>query len=363
MRIGIITFQRAYNYGAVLQAYALCRTINNIGYKCEVIDYHNPKFERNYRKISILKCKTLRDFLSAILYGKIRNAKRKTFLDFVESEVGISKNSYYSENIGEANSNYDIFVTGSDQVWNLNLTGNDWHFYLDFVNDEKKKISYAASIVALSNDESKEAEIRKRLCSFDHISLREKSGLKYVEKLGIADANLVIDPTLLVSREKWVDLSKRYTVSVDLPEKYLLAYFVSPTKTNIDHVRSLAAEVHLPIVLINYTHRKEENVINMTCVSPGQFVYLFDRATMVVTNSFHGTAFSINLNKDFLYVLNTQVPEKNERILTLVQLLGLEDRDFATADLNNPINWSLVNERLGFLRDESIKKLMSYIES
>ena len=362
MKIGIITFQRAYNYGAVLQAYALCKTLNELGYTCEVIDYHNARFEKDYRKISVLKSKSLREFVSALVHGKTRNAKRKAFVDFVESEVGISKKEYFTDNIKEANSEYEVFITGSDQVWNLNLTGNDWHFFLDFVSSEKKKISYAASIVALTNDEVREREIRSKLNGFNHISMREKSGLEYVKSLGFVDANLVIDPTLLVSREKWVGLSRNYIVKTALPEKYLLAYFVSPTKTNMDHVRRLADEVKLPVVLINYTHRKEEGMLNMTCVSPGQFVYLFDKACMVVTNSFHGTAFSINLNKDFLFVLNTQVPEKNERVLTLVRLLGLENRDFKTAKLDRRIDWDCVNQKLQALREQSIDILKRDIE-
>ena len=363
MKIGIITFQRAYNYGAVLQAYALCRTINELGYRCEVIDYHNARFEKDYRKVSVLRSKSLREIVSALVHGRTRNKKRQLFVDFVESEVGISKTAYYSNNIQEANSEYDIFVTGSDQVWNLNLTDNDWHFFLDFVSSVKKKIAYAASIVALSNDEDREREIRDKIDSFHHVSLREKSGLQYVKDLGIESAELVLDPTLLVSREEWIGLSNNYPIKTVLPDEFLLAYFVSPTKSNMDYVRCLADEIKLPIVLINYTHRKEDDMINMTCVSPGQFVYLIGRASMVVTNSFHGAAFSINLNKEFLFVLNSQVPEKNERLLTLVQLLGLEGRDFTTANLNISIDWNSVNEKLLVLRQHSIDVLKRYIEA
>ena len=347
MKVGIITFQRAYNYGAVLQAYALCQKINSLGFSCEVIDYHCEKFERDYKKISIFKAGSIREFISAIVNGKTRNKKRAKFIDFVEREISLSPQKYYCENIIDSNNEYDVFITGSDQVWNLNLTDEDWNFFLAFVRLEKKKISYAASIVAIDNDKEIENKIKNCLDSFSRITLRENSGVKYLLSLGYNSTKLVLDPTLLLTKEEWTELGKKYSMGMLLPKDYLLAYFVSPT--------------NLPIVLINYTHRKVDAVINLTTVSPGQFVRLFMNATMVITNSFHGTAFSINLNKDFLYVLNIEKPEKNERINTLVNLLELSERDFRFADINNEIDWTKVNKKLNKLRSESINILRDEI--
>ena len=362
MKVGIITFQRAYNYGAVLQAYALCETINHMGFSCEVIDYHNAKFDNIYKKISVLKSRNLREFLSAIVYGRIRNSKRKLFAEFVEKEIKVSKTEYSSENIKNSNPNYDVFITGSDQVWNLKLTNYDWNFFLVFVNSGKKKVSYAASIVAIDNDKEIEKEIIKALTELNHISLREKSGVNYVKSLGLPYPELVLDPTLLLTKEQWVELENRNPIFEKLPDRYLLAYFVSPTITNYDQMKSLGEEIDLPIVLINYTHQKVDGVINLLTVSPGQFVSLIDRACFVVTNSFHGTAFSINLRKDFLYILNTEIPQKNERILSLVEALDLTDRDFTKADLGNQINWDNVSKKLESLRKHSLGVLRNEIE-
>lgn len=361
MRVGIITFQRAYNYGAVLQAYALCRSVNALGYSCDVIDYHCSKFERDYRKVSIFKARNTREFVSAIVNGGVRNKKRSSFIDFVDTEIQLSDRQYFDNNISETNNIYDIFITGSDQVWNLNLTNNDWHFFLDFVKSDKKKLSYAASIVAVRSDNQTELQIKKMLSTFDHLTLREKSGIDYLMSLELDDIKLVLDPTLLLTQKEWTELADKYPINVMLPEKYLLAYFVTPTQTNYEQMKSLSEEMNLPIVLINYTHRKVEGVVNLTTVSPGQFIKLFLNASMVITNSFHGTVFSINLNKEFLYVLNVEKPEKNERILTIVELLGLKNRDFRIADINININWIDINLKLDSLRTQSLDILRSYI--
>jgi hypothetical protein len=359
MKIGIVTFQRAYNYGAVLQAYALCHKIRNLGFLCEVVDYHCERFEHDYKKISVFNVRSFRELISAIVNGKTRNKKRAKFIDFVEHEIPLSSNKYYSDNITDSNKEYDVFITGSDQVWNLKLTDGDWHFFLDFVNPERKKISYAASIVAINNDN--DVEIKRILDSFSHISLREISGMKYLSSLGFNNTKLVLDPTLLLTKEEWTELASKYLLEGLLPKQYLLAYFVSPTQSNYEQMKNLSKEVNLPIVLINYTHRKVDEVINLTTISPGQFVKLFMNATFIITNSFHGTAFSINLNKEFVYVLNTEKPEKNERINTLVDLLELTDRDFRFADINNRIDWMSVNQKLEELRRKSIDILQDEI--
>ncbi len=357
MKVGIVTFHRAYNYGAVLQAYALSHKLNDLGLSCDVIDYYCRKFEKDYRKVSPIKARNLREFISAIVNGAVRNKKRSTFVDFVECEIPLSINKYSDRNIVESNAVYDTFITGSDQVWNLDLTDGDWHFFLDFVKPEKKRFSYAASIVSIHDDKFKEERIKKCLASFSRLTLREKSGIEYLATLGFHQTDLVIDPTLLLTQQEWKMLGNKYPVNKLLPEKYLLAYFVSPTQINLEQVKSVSEETGLPVVMINYTHRKADGVINLTTVSPGQFVNLFMNATMVLTNSFHGTAFSIDFNKEFLYILNTEKPEKNERINTIVGLLGLAWRDFRYADIDKAIDWIEINRKLDELRKRSIEIL------
>lgn len=357
MKVGIITFQRAYNYGAVLQAYALCESINAFGYSCEVIDYHCPRFENDYKEIRILNCKTAREFVSALIYGRKRNKKRNAFVSFVENELRISEKKYYKDNISESNAIYDCFITGSDQVWNLSLTDEDWNFFLNFVDSDRKRISYAASIVSMGNSCDTEKQIIDALGHFSYISVREKSGVDYLTRLGIKRISLVLDPTLLFTSAQWCELANRHKTDYKLPAKYLLAYFVSPNDSTYKYMYKLSKTVNLPVVLINYTHHKVKGVTNLLYVSPGEFVSLFMNASMVITNSFHGTAFSINLNKEFYYIIHQDKKEKNERLLSLMDVLEIKDRDYTQDPSMRKINWDRVNKRLAQLRDLSINSL------
>ena len=365
MKVGIITFHRALNYGAVLQAYALSQVISRMGIECEVIDYHNNKFENEYKRISITSCKNYRQVASYFLFGRVRNRKWQSFIDFIQDNITLSQKKYTPDNIHESNSDYDVFITGSDQVWNLFLTGNDWHYFLDFVENNKRKVSYAASITTSGYDDKICSNILASLKNYHTVSVREQSGKQFIDSLSLPfHTHLVVDPTLLMNKNEWLALANLYPVTKRIPERYLLAYFVSPNEEYYREMYRISELMSLPIVLINYTHRRVKGVINMLSVSPGEFVNLFSKATFVVTNSFHGTAFSINLQRNFLYMLNRHNPEKNERILTLVEQLNLENRnvELYPSDIGSEIDWPSVTEKLALLRDQSILILKAEIQ-
>lgn len=362
LKAGIITFHRAANYGAVLQAYALNRAVTELGCQCEIIDYYNEVFEKNYRYISLKNCRSIRSFISAVLYGKIRNLKLKGFRDFVAQYCCLSRQSFGPETIQTLGPEYDVVITGSDQVWNLGLTGGDYHYFLDFVKTPVRRCSYAASIAGKANDPVQTERIRELLKSFDCITMREQSGKEYVDALEIGkETNVVLDPTLLLDKKAWRELGSSQKVESGLPEKYLLAYFVSPAEKHYEAARVMGEKLGLPVVLINYDHKKVKGMRNLRTVTPAQFVGLIDHADTVVTNSFHGTAFSINLQTDFVYLLNDEKPEKNVRIAGLVQALGLSDRELRTVDMTKQIPWANVAEKLEKIRQESLEILKNDI--
>lgn len=365
MKVGIITFHCALNYGAVLQAYALSQVIRRMGFECEVIDYHNHKFDNDYKRISIASCTNFRQVASYFLFGRIRNKRWQSFMDFIQDNILLSQKKYTADNIQESNNDYDVFITGSDQVWNLFLTSNDWHYFLDFVDTNKRKVSYAASIATSGYDDQICANIVALLKNYHTISVREQSGKQFIDALPLSfETHLVIDPTLLMNKNEWLALANLYPVTRRIPQRYLLAYFVSPNEEFYREMYRVSEQLSLPIVLINYTHRRVKGVINMLSVSPGEFVSLFSKAAFVVTNSFHGTAFSINLQRDFLYVLNRQNLAKNERIATLVKQLNLENRNVELwpSDSGSEIDWVSVTEKLSLLRDQSILVLQSELK-
>lgn len=358
MKVGIITFHQAFNYGAVLQAYALYKSVSKLGGECEIIDYRNTHFNNIYKKIDWKKSKNLRAFISAILFGKTRNRKIEGFMKFVDNNCKISSNTYSTESIDSIDNYYDVVITGSDQVWNLELTDEDYHYFLDFVPNGVRKCSYAASIVYNNISFGQEDHIKNLLLKFDYITLRENSGKSYISKLLEKDnISVVLDPSLLLNKNEWKNLAKDNVVNSILPNKYILAYFVSPNDDHYLQAKKISKQLGLPIVLINYTHKKIKGVVNMRTVSPGQFVYLIEHSEFVVTNSFHGTAFAINLQKNFTFILNEKHPEKNERITTLINALGLENRNIKDFSINEKIKWDIVTNKLEALRKYSLNEL------
>ena len=296
MKIGIITFQRAYNYGAVLQAYALCKTLNELGYTCEVIDYHNARFENDYRKITVLKSKSLREFVSALVHGKTRNAKRKAFIDFVESEVGISRKEYFTDNIKEANSEYEVFITGSDQVWNFDLSGNDETYLLKFIPEKDKKGAYAPSIGKTELTESEYSKLQA-IKDFGYLSARENTASDIIENITGNKPVLVPDPVFLLSKEEWREKEEKYK---GIPEKYVLIYkFADNDKKMTQFAYDYAKRNNCEIVIVQSSLKNADGAKVVRDASPGEFLWLIDNAQCVVTNSFHGTAFSILFGKEF----------------------------------------------------------------
>ena len=218
-RIGILTFHTAINYGAVLQAYALQKYLNEQGYDCEVIDYQCKKINDNY-KILKIKSKNLKKIIISFLKAPLLFLQRKKFKKFVINNIRLSNQKYYPYNITSSNKYYDCFITGSDQVWNLSLTNNDMSYFLDFAT--KKRISYAASNGTEEISEKDFKKVSNYLQKFSAISVREK-GLQnsLMNKISISIIK-VLDPVFLLDVESWNNLLPNFNCK----EKYILAYII-----------------------------------------------------------------------------------------------------------------------------------------
>mgnify|MGYP002625894998 CR=1 FL=1 len=342
MKVGIVTFQRAYNYGAVLQAYALCRSINTLGYPCEVIDYHCAKFEKDYRKVSIFNSKSLRSFVSAIVNGRVRNRKRKRFVDFVEKEIHLSNKQYYENNITEANEVYDIFITGSDQVWNywyanVKRYKNPLHaYFLDFGSDGTKRLSYAASWGVTKLPEDFVQAAKPLLAKFNYLGVREESGVDLCRQCGREDAEWVCDPTLLLGAETYRNLYAENKIRK--PEKnYILLYMLNNTcDFDIQSVYDFAAGRQLDVVYVTGNGVIDSRKKYFATIP--EWLYLVDNAEYVITNSFHCGVFSTIFHKQFGIVpLSGKLIGMNARFDSLFELRGtgnrfVTDRDFSVLE-------------------------------
>lgn len=351
MKIGIITFHNASNYGAALQAYALQRAINRYTeHECEIIDYINPVICSRISSEKIKRINSIESLAKMIIAYPYYTNKNKVFERFMRENANLSKRFYTAETIKKANEEYDIFITGSDQVLNLNLTDNDYNYYLAFASSTKKKCGYAVS--QGNYDISKSPEAIHYLKQFKLLSFREHSAMTALDEAYMMNTAHVMDPTFLLTKSDWLPL----TEYIKVPEKFILLYLVSPKPHDFMYVRQLAKQTRLPIYYINYNYAMHLGIHNLRCVTPGQFLFLIKNASYVVTNSFHGTALSINFNKKFTSEISREKKNANARINELLYSLNLESRlkQNKISDIEDDIDYETVNKKLVELREYSI---------
>lgn len=362
MKIGIITFHRPINFGAALQAFALSKKLDSMNVQNEIIDYRNEVQERQINNTNFKLAKGVKSKIKCLLFGRAYKKKEKKFRGFLNNNVNISENIYTKQNINETNKKYDMFMSGSDQVWNLNLTNKDYNYFLKFVKDKRQKKSYASSFGYSSIPDEYKEESKKYLEQYMSIAVREQQGKNIIFNLLNKECNVVLDPTLLLTKEEWLIYAKKPHFKI--PEKYILLYAVSPTASDYNIARKLAKREKMKVVLINYTMMHVIGMKNCLDIGPEEFLWLISNSSLVVTNSFHGTAFSINFNKPFFVRLSTKQNNGNSRIENLINLVDLKDRYIEEGSIKRNINidWKKTNDRILVERKKSIEYLKSCVE-
>ena len=355
MKIGIITFINTINFGASLQAYALQETLNKFGNDAEVIRYVNKEIEEK-EKNSSKKNISLKTIYKNLIMGKGIKKKILAFQKF-EGDNIVFGDELNNKTVDVVNSKYDLFITGSDQVWNMRITNADWNYALSFVNDDRKKISYAPSFGNDVFPDDKKEVMKKYLERFKAISVREKSGKDLINEICNRDAEVVLDPTLLLNKNDW---EKRIKFKPQM-NHYILVYFPHNKKKVFDFVYKLKEKTGLPVVYLSISPKIQKEVKTIYDASPDEFLGWINNADYVVTGSFHGTAFSLNLNKQFYY----EPSGKESRIGNLVNLTGTENRSIdnnVDCNIEKNINYSEVNQKLDEQRDKSLEWLKNAIE-
>lgn len=351
MKTGILTYHNTRNCGAVLQAYALQKTLFSLGIDNEIIDYRCRKIDDAYRLKHFGENRTAKELAKWALTIKNNKNAQKKFDAFKRDALQLST-VYDRATIHRANERFDAFITGSDQVWNFYLNGGDYTYLLDFAAEGKKKISYAASMGSAAAKKSDEAQIKKELLTFDAVSVREKPLQAYIRQtMGISPA-LVLDPTLLLGKEDY-DFPSDWKKPAG---SYIFVYTIAPTPHIDGAARALSEKTGYPVIWGHMSYRKKKGVQNATGLSPAAFVRYIKNAAYVLTSSFHGMAFSIIMEKQFFYDLDVNKQNNNARLETLSALLDLQGRELKNTDTQTapPIDYSIVGKKLDKWRQASI---------
>lgn len=366
MKVAVVTRHAVANYGSLLQAIATQTVIEKMGHTCQIINYIRKDESYERRELTILKRKpnwnaspvkrllylALRQPGSILVGRKFEKAQAK-YLNLTR------RYNSYEELIGDK-PKADIYLTGSDQVWGPTEDGSyDSCYCLSFTEDSDKRIAYAASFGRMNLTEEPQEFFKKWLHRYHHIALREDSAVELVSKMGIA-AEQVIDPTLLLSKEEWLPYVGK------APQKdYILIYQLHNDKRLNKYAKKVSKETGLPLIRISASAHQFCRG-GAFCFAPdlGTFLAYIKGATCLITDSFHGTAFAINFNTQFVEVLpNNGTHTRNLSILTMT---GLEDRilrDLSDVSLaTKKQDYSRVNEILKQQREHSYCVLKKMIE-
>lgn len=380
-KVAIITlFYKNYNYGGILQAYALQKAIEKIGYECEVVklDRSIKKADKSikgiFKKILIKIRKILTVFF---LYKRNRvvsrqlSVKREYFEAFMKENVKQTESVYNCNNINKLLPLYDIFISGSDQVWSP-VSGRPETF-LSFVPSTKLKISYAASFGADTISKEYADYIKPMLERYDAISVREQNAKQIVDTILQNEESVVsLDPTLLIQANEWDMVAKPIKALEN--KKYVLLYFIGEANDGwyrgYDYAR-FAKGVEIVNIAYNkmlYSKRDyEHSDISYYDVGPGEFLWLMKNAECILTDSFHGTVFSVIYHKTF-YVYKRDSENRNgsmnDRINSLLAILGIpyhvvtvhEKMDAFLA--GEKVNYADIDKKLEILKRNS----KSYLE-
>lgn len=332
--VGIITIWQADNYGAELQAYALQEKLNRIGVECENIDfpfYKNPdfhKFRCRRSKYSIGWRNCLKEIIFPFLRGlrgrkncQLKQKRVQRFQDFYRLTRHSKKRYLSVQELYATPPQYDVYVTGSDQVWNPRIPIAHGPFFLDFAPPEAPRIAYASSFGVEEIPLQAKRFFRQWLTEYSHISVREQSGVELIRKLTGKEAVHVLDPTLLLTADEWAKIAS----PIESPEPYLLLYDLLPSEPILTFARKLATRNNWKIYRLcrESGQTAESGIRQFPAAGPQDFLGLFRNSSYVVTNSFHGTVFSILFEKDFRVLISERM-KNHGRISSLARMLQLE---------------------------------------
>lgn len=353
MRVGIFTFPNSDSYGAVLQMYALYHTVETLGHTPEVINYQNAymKEQKHIRR--------RRTWLRRILGQLLHHRMRRKFQLFEKKRMERYPKAPMSDPAGlpELTKRYDSVICGSDQVWNPDITGGDMSYFLNFCDEHTNRVAYAPSFGIDAFSQEFCESISGELEQFHALSIRESVGQTLIWDLLHKEVPVVVDPTLLMTAENWEPLEQKHPMAEG---DYILYYTVRSSQTLWHHALALAEKKGMKLIVVGGNPlkvrlAKNENIQYAVDIGPEEWLYLVHHARYVVTNSFHGTAFSINYRKDFYVEFSSLT---NSRLAQITQTLGLSAQITGEKPLSGEtVDYSVTDQVLPQMRKASMDYL------
>lgn len=362
----LLTLHRSANYGSVLQALATQIVLERMGCRVVVVDYYPPRnsvsdmlrglkhkkplFEKNPIALFAARAILLPSYLK----------RRRNFDRFIRANLKMSERTYRSnDDLSKGVPCADLYVTGSDQVWNSEWNGGiDEALFLAFTPNAAHRISFSASFGKERLEDKERARTRELLSRYDCIAVREDSGVRIVESLGL-EAAQTLDPTLLMSGGEWALWCSGKRPNAE----YILMYNINHNAPLDRFVDRLSRKTGLPVYYISYQlHDCFKRGRMRCCVPVGDFLSLIRNARYVVCDSFHCAAFSVNFNREFAIVMPKRF---GTRLESFMRVVGLEDRIVSEESVDifdKGIDWSDVNELLDAERARSLEVLAEMID-
>lgn len=354
MNVKVITRHGPSNYGSLLQSFATVKAVEKLGHRCEIIDYRRPD-ERGLKSITTA--------LNAKEGWRGNLLKRAAYIALRWPEEGYAQHCFdnfrhrllkLTNKVGTLNElrnlDADVFMTGSDQVWGpIGGDPYDATYFLEFA-DGRRRVAYAASFGRTAFSTELMREYSRKLRAYDIITVREDSAADIIENMGLPRPQQVVDPTLLLDGNQW-----RESFGIPKPQggsrgRYVLVYQIHNNPTLDDYATMIARHKGLPLYRVTpFLHQLRRGGRLKLLPSPEEFLSIIDNAELMVTDSFHGTAFAINLNTDFVEILpNNGTSVRNQ---SLLRLTGLTDRL-----ISNPEDKAIADTKIDFVRVNHIIK-------
>lgn len=354
-KVGILTFHDTNNFGSWLQTYGLYKKLLELGIDVEIIDYKCDEIVKREKLtwnifFELLKQNDL--FVYRFLWNAIK--KQMWFGIYSSKYLKKSKKKYNKSNIKESNSVYDIFLIGSDLVWNTRITNEDFSYMLDFVDKNKKKLAYAASIGYEEIPENQKEKYKKFLRRFFCITVREELARNLLQDLTGYSIAVVSDPTLLLSKREWMSFVNNKNVYGN----YVLVYFIDDKKKILRIAKQYAYNHKCRILIISNNFLSNECCVAPTNVS--EFLSLIYYADKIFTASYHGILFSLYFEKQLAFV--NRVPK--DRMHYIAKKFGIEVYEIYNNcfEVERVLDYSKITPNIRKFRDESLKKLRAMIE-
>lgn len=360
MKVAVITLHAVQNYGSVLQALATQELLKQCGFEVEIINY----IREDVRYEKLLQTRSGGSFLKkVVLYPTIKRYKT-VFKSFCSEYLNLTEDIYTTENDFEQHPlQADVFCTGSDQVWN-----SKWNkgilpcLYLGFVPSDKFKFSFSASFGQERLDESEVEQTRKYIEQYNYISVRESSAVKILsEQYGVKNAVQVLDPTLTMDAEFW----RKYEGKRRVAGEYILIYNLNRSVQFDRYAKKLSKKTSIPIIRLctryDQFYRAGKSIL---IPEISDFISLIDNAKYVLTDSFHATAFSMNMNTEPICIYPTEFGGRLESFLQLIDSQQRHVKDYNDFDvIERHVDFPKVNSILEIERKKTRNFLDMVLQS